>query len=75
MAIKKISVASRPKYLVCMVSLHSKRHFKTRLRFLSDVSAFKLAVIDPIILQQFLAYFTSPMLVYCVGVILPFDTF
>ena len=42
-------VASRPKYSVCMVSLHSQRHFKTHLLFLPGVAELKLDVIDPII--------------------------
>ena len=37
-----------------MVSLHSQRHFKTHLLFLPGVAEFKLDVIDPIILLQFL---------------------
>ena len=47
--LKSILVASRPKYSVCMVSLHSQRHFKTLL-FLPSVAELKLDVIDPIIL-------------------------
>ena len=39
---------------VCMVSLHSQRHFKTHLLFLTGVAELKLDVIDPIILLQFL---------------------
>ena len=74
--LKSISIASRFKYLVCVVSLHSQRHFKTHLLFLSGVAELKLDVIDPIIVTiPFLAYFTSPMLVGCVGVLWPFDTF
>ena len=38
------------KYPVCMVSLHSQRHFKTHLLFLPGVAERKLDVIDPIIL-------------------------
>ena len=45
-----ILVVSRPKYSVCMVSLHSQRHFKTHLLFLPGVAELKLDVIDPIIL-------------------------
>ena len=48
--LKSILVASRPKYSVCMVSLHSQRHFKTHLLFLPGVAELKLDVIDPIIL-------------------------
>ena len=60
-----------------MVSLHSQRHFKTHLLFLPGVAELKLDVIDPIKCNNsfFLAYFTSPMLVGCVGVVWPFDTF
>ena len=47
--LKSILFASRPKYSVCMVSLHSQRHFKTLL-FLPGVAELKLDVIDPIIL-------------------------
>ena len=43
-----ILVASRPKYLVCMVSLHSQ--LKTYLLPLSGVAELKRDVIDPIIL-------------------------
>ena len=50
MATKEYLVASRPKYSVCMVSLHSQRHFKTRLLFLPGVAELKLDVIDPILL-------------------------
>ena len=50
MDIKERFVASRPKYLVCMVSLHSQRHFKTHLLFLPGVAELKIDVIDPIIL-------------------------
>ena len=39
--------------MVCMVSLHSQRHFKTHLLFLSGVAELKLDVIDPIILYSF----------------------
>ena len=35
-------------YSVCMVSLHSQRHFKTHLLFLPGVAELKLDVIDPI---------------------------
>ena len=52
--LKSILVASRPKYSVCMVSLHSQGHFKTHLLFLPGVAELKLDVIDPIILLQFL---------------------
>ena len=48
--LKSILVASRPKYSVCMVSLHSQRHFKTHLLFLPGVAELKLDVTDPIIL-------------------------
>ena len=51
---KSILVASKPKYSVCMVSLHSQRHFKTHLLLLPGVAELKLDVIDPIILLQFL---------------------
>ena len=47
---KSILVASRPKYSVCMVSLHSQRHFKTHLLFLPGVAELKLDVNDSIIL-------------------------
>ena len=47
--LKSILVASRPKYSVCMVSLHSQRHFKTHLLFLQGVAELKLDVIDPIL--------------------------
>ena len=50
MDIKSILVASKPKYSVCMVSLHSQRHFKTHLHFLPGVAEIKLDVIDHIIL-------------------------
>ena len=50
MHIKEHFGASRPKYLVCMVSPHSQRHFKAHLLFLPDVAEIKLDVIDPIIL-------------------------
>ena len=43
-SIKSISVASRPTYLVCMVSLLSQRNLKT------GVAELKLSVIDTIIL-------------------------
>ena len=39
---------------VCIVSLHSQRHFKNHLLFLPGVAELKLDVIDPIILLQFL---------------------
>ena len=48
--LKSILVASRPKYSVCMDSLHSQRHFMTHLLFLPGVAELKLDVIDPIIL-------------------------
>ena len=48
--LKSILVASRPKYSVCMVSLHSQRHFKTHLLFLPGVAELKLDAIYPIIL-------------------------
>ena len=48
--LKSILVASRPKYSVCMVFLHSQRHFKTHLLFLPGVTELKFDVIDPIIL-------------------------
>ena len=48
--LKSIFVASRPKYSVCRVSLHSQRHFKTHLLFLPGVAELKLVVMDPIIL-------------------------
>ena len=51
--LKSILVASRPKYSVCMVYLHSQRHFKTPLLFLPGVDELKLDIIDPIILLQF----------------------
>ena len=54
-----------------MVSLHSQRHFKTHLLFLSGVAEFKLHIVT----IPFLAYVTSSMLVGCVGVLWPFDTF
>ena len=50
MDIKEHFVASRPKYLVGMVSLHSQRHFKTHLLFSPGVAELKLDVIDPIML-------------------------
>ena len=46
--LKSISIAGRPKYLVCMVSLHSQRHFKTHLLFLPGVAELKIDVTDPI---------------------------
>ena len=58
--LKSILVA-RPKYLACMVSLHSQRHFKTHLHFLPGVAELKRNIIDLIIIP-FLAYFTSTML-------------
>ena len=50
LTLKSILVASRPKYSVCMVSLHSQRHFKTHLLFLPGVAGLKLYVFDPLIL-------------------------
>ena len=44
--LKSILVASRPRYSVCMVSLHSQRHFKTHLLFLPDVAELKPDVIE-----------------------------
>ena len=42
-------IASRPKYSVCMVSLHPQRHFTTHLLFLPGVAELKFDVSDPII--------------------------
>ena len=58
--LRSILVASRPKYLVCMVSLHSQRYFKTHLHSLPGVAELKLDVMDPIILYQCLSLHISP---------------
>ena len=50
MDIKEHFGCQQSKYLVCMVSLHSQRHCKTHLLFLSGAAELKLDVIDPIIL-------------------------
>ena len=42
--LKSILIARRPKYSVCMVSLHSQRHFKTHLPFLPGVAKLKFDV-------------------------------